>query len=439
MGGAASTAGGGEPQGSASARPEEEWVLENVLFFDPTKQATQREGALATYKGPTVRRFTPSRAKLRNRNFRVFFTIEGRRQEYLLKLLNDPVCRILLCDRSGRELKEIRTSHIKYIQRQDVVHFFGAKTIAKARPLELRERSKSSEDSDGDYDSQEERRRENARMKARRKPQPLQRRTGCPLHGNQACRCAVERPTLDFLKNKKYGSDSSEEENEAAINARHASRYPVAIDGPCECGKEVRLNDIAARGSGRIGARVVEWFVANKQGKDPSFPINCEAVGQAFRLGHRHNQLFPKSNACMQVGKFIQVRASRRLEVSDGSPFVYSLAIKGPVTVDDETARAMLLMLTKKETDFEATCKGQDLQRLFGLSPVAVGNNQPFFDVTVTVTRQALQLCTSLPSLEAPLVLQMNYNAFFVSMLSQEELDEREEDLRLRIHFPTYR
>ncbi|CDI84523.1 hypothetical protein, conserved [Eimeria acervulina] len=374
MGGAASTAGGSEPRASASVRPEEEWMLENVLFFDPSKQTPQREGALATYKGPTVRRFTPSRAKLRNRNFRVFFTIEGRRQEYLLRLLNDPVCRILLCDRSGRELKEIRTSHIKYMQRHDIrtdvyvktekgdtaslsfefensleaelfgefvvtlfgiqVHCFGMKAVPKARPLELRERSKSSDGSDG-YDSEVERSRENARMKARRKPQALQARTGCPLHGNQACRCAVERPSLDFLKNKKYSSDSSAEEDEEAINARHASRYPVAIEGPCECGKEVRLNDLAVRSGGRLGARVVEWFVANRQGKDPSFPDKCESVGPVFRLGHRH------------VGKYIQLRASRRLEVSDGSPFVYSLAVKGPVTIDDETARAMLLMLTK--------------------------------------------------------------------------------------------
>lgn len=59
------------------------------------------------------------------------------------------------------------------------------------------------------------------------------------------------------------------------------------------------------------------------------------------------------ANAVVQVGKFIQVRASRRLEVADGSPFVYSLAIKGPVTVDDETARAMLLMLTKVRASWE--------------------------------------------------------------------------------------
>ncbi|CDJ59646.1 hypothetical protein, conserved [Eimeria maxima] len=277
MGGTASTAGGGEPRASGPVRPEEEWVLENVLFFDPSKETSQREGALAAYKGPTVRRFTPSRAKLRNRNFRVFFNIQGRRQEFLLKLLNDPVCRILVCDRSGRELKEIRTSHIKYMQRQDItaevyvktekgevasltfefensteaelfgefvvtlfgiqVHFFGTKTIAKARPLELRERSKSSEDSDKGYDSEDELNRENARMRARRKPQALNARTGCPLHGNQACRCAVERPALDFLKNRKYSTDSSAEEEEAAMNARHAARYPVAIDGPCECGE----------------------------------------------------------------------------------------------------------------------------------------------------------------------------------------------------------
>lgn len=165
MGSAASSAG--RAGRGAAPLPDNDWVLENVLFFDPQQQAAAGGGrhdctslhvfnrnhtclglaawrrafrkrarlpavrlcfyasmllaALASYTKPTVKRFTPSRAKLRNRNFRVFFVLEGRRQEFLLKLVNDPACRILLCDRAGRELKEILTSRIKYMQRQDVV------------------------------------------------------------------------------------------------------------------------------------------------------------------------------------------------------------------------------------------------------------------------------------------------------------------------------
>ncbi|OEH79974.1 hypothetical protein cyc_00956 [Cyclospora cayetanensis] len=469
MGASASSAT--RTDGRPSTRPEEEWMLENVLFFDPQQQAAAR-GALATHSGPTVKRFTPSRAKLRNRNFRVFFNIERRRQEFLLKLVNDPTCRILLCDRAGRELKEILTSRIKYMQRQDVtaevyvrtetgdvaslafefenirecelfeefVHFFGAKKILNAKPY-------SSDISDAGSESENEQSRHLA-ARANQRAQALQARTGCPLHGNQACLCAVERPALDFLKNSKYDSDSEaglEEEKE--MNARHAARFPVAIDGACEVGRDVRLKDLAARANGRMAARVVEWFVATKQGKDPTFPTVSESVGQAFRLEHRH------------VGRYIQVRASRRLEVTDRSPFVYSLAIKGPVTVDDQTARAMLVMLGKcillyvvnighslfanfpdvqLEVSFNVTTKGQDLQRLFGLSPAAVNASQPFFDLTMNVTREALCLFASLPSFEAPLMLQMAYNAFYVTLVPEEELDEREENLRLRIHFPSY-
>lgn len=55
----------------------------------------------------------------------------------------------------------------------------------------------------------------------------------------------------------------------------------------------------------------------------------------------------------MQVGKFIQVRASRRLPKESGSnPFVYSVAVKGPVTVDDETARGMLEIFTRVRCAF---------------------------------------------------------------------------------------
>ncbi|KAL8275451.1 hypothetical protein Esti_000663 [Eimeria stiedai] len=466
MGSAASSAGG--PADNAVAVPENEWVLENVLFFDPQGQKLSGGGgaALASYSGPTVKRFTPSRAKLRNRNFRVFFFIEGRRQEFLLKLLNDPTCRILLCDRAGRDLKEILTSHIKYMQRHEVncevyvrtesgetaslafefessqeaelfgefvktlfgiqVHFFGAKKIAKARPLEFRDHSQASDFSDGGFDSDE---LQTTALAARRKQKAraLEARTDCPLHGNRACRCAIERPNLDFLRKAKQESDTSaDEQEEAEINARHAARFPVAIDGPCEPGREVRLKDLAARTNSRMAARVVEWFVASQQGKDPTFPNDCEGVGYGFRLEQRH------------VGRYIQVRASRRLESTDRSPFVYSLSIKGPVTVDDATARAMLVMFGKTEVHFEVTTKAPDLQRLFGPSPGAINNGQPFFDMTLTITRQSLQITACLPSVEAPLVLQMAYSAFFVSLVPQEELDEREEDLRLRIHFPSY-
>ncbi|KAL8438876.1 hypothetical protein Efla_005356 [Eimeria flavescens] len=464
MGSAASSAGG--PAGKSPTAPENDWVLENVLFFDPQGQkAHGGPAALAKYTGPTVKRFTPSRAKLRNRNFRVFFFIGGRRQEFLLKLLNDPSCRILLCDRAGRELKEILTSHIKYMQRRDIsaevyvrtdagdtaslgfefetsqeaelfgefvktlfgiqVHYFGQKKMANAKPFELRDRSHSSDHSDAGSQSEDY---QPSAVAARRKhkAQALQARTGCPLHGNQACRCAVERPNLDFLRKAKQESDSSTEEQEAEMNARHAARFPVAIDGPCEAGRDVRIKDIAARSNKRMAAKVVEWFVALKPGKDPTFGSECESIGQAFRLEQSH------------VGRYIQVRASRRLEITDISPFVYSLATKGPVTVDDATARAMLIMFGKTEVNFEVTAKAQCVQRLFGLSPAVVSNDRPFFDLTLTITRQDLQLTLSLPSMEAPLVLQMAYTAFYVSLTPPEEVDEREEDLRLLIHYPAY-
>ncbi|KAL8436776.1 hypothetical protein ACSSS7_001478 [Eimeria intestinalis] len=88
------------------------------------------------------------------------------------------------------------------------------------------------------------------------------------------------------------------------------------------------------------------------------------------------------------------------------------------------------------EVNFEVTIKGPDLMRLFGPSPGPINMGQPFFDLTLTITRQ---ITASLPSMEAPLVLQMAYSAFFVSLIPKEELDDREEDLRLRVHFPSYK
>lgn len=45
---------------------------------------------------------------------------------------------------------------------------------------------------------------------------------------------------------------------------------------------------------------------------------------------------------------FLQLRVARRIEnTSAANPFVYSLALKGPITVGSETARGMLEILSE--------------------------------------------------------------------------------------------
>lgn len=71
-------------------------------------------------------------------------------------------------------------------------------------------------------------------------------------------------------------------------------------------GRDIRLKDLAARTNGRKAARVVEWFVALKQGKDPVFPLKCEHVGQSFRLQQRHvSQTSSAALTCSGVGRTI--------------------------------------------------------------------------------------------------------------------------------------
>ncbi|CDJ64285.1 hypothetical protein, conserved [Eimeria necatrix] len=113
------------------------------------------------------------------------------------------------------------------------VLFFDPKNGPGGVGVDLRDRSDSSDDSIKSYEPEVAPKRQN---RAQRRAQALQARTGCPLHGNEPCRCAVERPAVDFLKRNKYETDSSSDE-ESEINASHSLRYPIAIDGPCEAAR----------------------------------------------------------------------------------------------------------------------------------------------------------------------------------------------------------
>eukprot|EP00921_Rhytidocystis_pertsovi_P004082 GHVQ01007055.1.p2 GENE.GHVQ01007055.1~~GHVQ01007055.1.p2 ORF type:complete len:249 (+),score=42.38 GHVQ01007055.1:309-1055(+) len=101
------------------------WVYDNILFLNPDeerKEETQeqvQERMLRCMDKSRVKRFTPSHAKLRNRFFSISFDLQGRRKEFVLKLVNDPDCAVILCDKGGEELKVIPTSKLIYVQRKN--------------------------------------------------------------------------------------------------------------------------------------------------------------------------------------------------------------------------------------------------------------------------------------------------------------------------------
>lgn len=103
---------------AASLLPSTILVYIHLVFVTwPPSVLEERGGG----GGGRVKRFTPSNAKLCNRNFLIRFTVEGKKREFILKMQNQPQCRLLLSDKAGEPIKEIRTSKIKYVQKQNVV------------------------------------------------------------------------------------------------------------------------------------------------------------------------------------------------------------------------------------------------------------------------------------------------------------------------------
>ncbi|EPR61658.1 hypothetical protein TGPRC2_203160 [Toxoplasma gondii TgCatPRC2] len=447
--------------GTVSTEENKQWALEKVLFFDPETRPDPDEVLQGRGGAGCVKRFTPSSAKLCNRNFLIRFFIDGKGREFVLKLQNQPHCRLLLCDKSGEPIKEIRTTRIKYIQRQNVrvevyvkternemsslsfdfenakecdlfseffkmlfgiqVHHFGFRDMGSGM-ADLMKNDDGSDDSDWsgtDEDDYERRQKAQAQQRRQRK-MALQRRTGCPLHGDKPCACAVERPTITQGDDE---SSSSEDE----VQAAWSSRFPVSIEGVCESGSTVRMKDLTARLVNKAPARVVEWFFSNEPGKDPSFPTVPIKTGLSLRIEERY------------VGSSIQIRVARRMEGSNlANPFVYSVAVKGPVTVNSVTARLMLEYLAETETPIEVTMTNQSLHTLFDLPPDCVANTRPFFDSTLYLTRLGLAFRANVRDLEDPLERAIPWEFFYVTRPEPDELDYREDDITMIFHILSY-
>ncbi|KEP64850.1 UNVERIFIED_CONTAM: hypothetical protein HHA_203160 [Hammondia hammondi] len=447
--------------GTVSTEENKQWALEKVLFFDPETRSDPDEVLQGRGGAGCVKRFTPSSAKLCNRNFLIRFFIDGKGREFVLKLQNQPHCRLLLCDKAGEPIKEIRTTRIKYIQRQNVrvevyvkternemsslsfefentkecdlfseffkmlfgiqVHHFGFRDMGSGM-ADLMKNDDGSSDSDwsGTEEDDYERRQKAQAQQRRQRKMALQRRTGCPLHGDKPCACAVERPTITQGDDE---SSSSEDE----VQAAWSSRFPVSIEGVCESGSTVRMKDLTARLVNKAPARVVEWFFSNEPGKDPSFPTVPIKTGLSLRIEERY------------VGSSIQIRVARRVEGSNlANPFVYSVAVKGPVTVNSVTARRMLEYLAEAETPIEVTMANQSLHTLFDLPPDSVANTRPFFDSTLYLTRLGLAFRATVRDLEGPLERAIPWEFFYVTRPEPDELDYREDDITMIFHILSY-
>lgn len=371
------------------------WLYENILFLDPDEEEDDVVQGTKGGEGNTldplcgrrgVRRFTPATAKLRGRQFRIFFVLQGIRREFVLRLINNPHCLLEICTKSGELLRSIPTSRVFYMERstQTAIQavFDTSVKRSRARPRDNARKgqtkaihreelsSLSFEFDDGrdcgsfldavqamfgipvksfamhGYSDSEDEQEQGDQMQHNKTDRP-----SCPIHGDEPCRCVIQKLAPPRLP------DSVED-------AEYSDQFPIAIEGRCQSGSDLQYKDLSVMGR-RSPGRVIQWFVALHPGRDPTYPSKPLKVGPLFQ---------PTDN---MVGSYIKVRVSRHLdeslEESMTSPLVYSEAVKGPLTVDDLTAKGVLETIVQAAVALQSSTDTAGSMVLLQLSKEQVG------------------------------------------------------------------
>ncbi|CDO66635.1 conserved Plasmodium protein, unknown function [Plasmodium reichenowi] len=98
---------------------------------------------------------------------------------------------------------------------------------------------------------------------------------------------------------------------------------------------------------------LVEWYLSTKIGSNKTFrkePIYCS------------NKLLLKS---FMIGHFIKVKLSKNTFIKNKKTFVTSISIKGPVTINDNTAKQILHYLSNVNHSIQIFLSSDDIYNIF--------------------------------------------------------------------------
>ncbi|SPJ12548.1 conserved Plasmodium protein, unknown function [Plasmodium sp. DRC-Itaito] len=148
---------------------------------------------------------------------------------------------------------------------------------------------------------------------------------------------------------------------------------PIIILGDMEEGNIIRVKEINAltdRTTNRYPSKekqrsfqqnyntyddftLVEWYLSTKIGSNKKFrkePIYCS------------NKLLLKS---FMIGHFIKVKLSKNTFIKNKKTFVTSISIKGPVTINDNTAKQILYYLSNVNHSIQIFLSSDDIYNIF--------------------------------------------------------------------------
>lgn len=154
-------------------------------------------------------------------------------------------------------------------------------------------------------------------------------------------------------------------------------------------GSTLKWSDVSALGKSHP-PKTVEWRVSYIPGKQPEFGLENVNGGASTESNVTIDDSLVISNE--MVGKFIQVKVIRRVkDASQRLPFVYSLAMKGPVSFNDQEAREVLQIVTKPRFSITVEMDPESVLVLFPDHQSIIEQEttrQPYMEGTLTITKK---------------------------------------------------
>ncbi|SBS87574.1 conserved Plasmodium protein, unknown function [Plasmodium ovale] len=137
---------------------------------------------------------------------------------------------------------------------------------------------------------------------------------------------------------------------------------PIIIMGDMQDGNVINVKELNSleknfsKNRGNIyydDFTLIEWFLSKKIGSNTNF--REESI-------HCGNNLLLKS---FMIGYFIKVKVSKNIFIHNKKTFVTSLSVKGPVTINDNTAKQILNYLSNVNEAIQIYLSSSDIYNIF--------------------------------------------------------------------------
>ncbi|CRH03986.1 conserved Plasmodium protein, unknown function [Plasmodium relictum] len=135
---------------------------------------------------------------------------------------------------------------------------------------------------------------------------------------------------------------------------------PIIILGDMEDGSIIKVKELNSLSTSKKKKNIshedftlIEWFLSNEIGSNKCFRESSIHCG---------NNLLLKS---FMIGYYIKVKVCKNIYINNKKTFVTSISIKGPVTINDDTAKQVLKHLSNVNESIQIYLSSSDIYNIF--------------------------------------------------------------------------